>query len=119
VKITREFDKKKESTHTDISSLKEDGGHISNNSEIANKRNNYFVDVVIQLSALIPTTSSHFKEYLGGDYCKSMLLLPTDEFEIIKILLINLELILVLDMTVSQLELLKLLLILLLKQYLL
>jgi len=83
--ITPEFDKKNGSTHTNISSLKEDDAHISKNSEIANKLNNYFVNEGIHLAAFIPPTSSHFKNYLGGDYCKSMLLLPTDEFEILKI----------------------------------
>ena len=62
-----------------------DGAMITNNVEIVEKLNEYFVDVGSRLAASIQPTVTHFSDYLKKSYVNSFVLYPTDPIEIVNI----------------------------------
>jgi hypothetical protein len=58
---------------------------ISDKNEIANKFNEFFVNVGPTLAAKIPVNPVMYNSFLKGDYSKSFSLLPTDPAEILSV----------------------------------
>jgi hypothetical protein len=61
------------------------GVKIDNKNEIANKLNEYFVNIGNRLAESIPPSTTSFSSYLKEDYMNSMCLFLTDANEIINI----------------------------------
>lgn len=71
----------------DLETFVEDGIEIINKNDIANKFNQYFVNIGERLAGLIPNSSVHFSTFLKKDYTNSLCLFPTDASEIINIVM--------------------------------
>ena len=63
----------------------ENGQPITDNKTIAEKVNNYFVNIRPSLAANISNSPIHFSSFLSVSYPNSLLLSPTDPLEIIRI----------------------------------
>lgn len=61
-----------------VNSFTVDGVIITNNAEIVEKLNEYFVDVGSRLAASIQPAVTHFSDYLKKSYRNSLVLYPTD-----------------------------------------
>ena len=69
----------------DIAYLTVDGIQIENNTQMANKLNEYFTNIGDKLSSQIPPTTNNFNNYLKGNYANSISLYPVDAWEIVSI----------------------------------
>ena len=68
-----------------VNSFIVDGVTITNNSEIVEKLNEYFVDVGSRLAASIQPAVTHFSDYFKKSYINSFALYPADPIEIVNI----------------------------------
>ena len=68
-----------------VNSFIVDGVIITNNAEIVEKLNDYFVEVGSRLAASVPPAMTHFSDYLKKSYVNSLVLYPTDAAEIVNI----------------------------------
>ena len=76
----------KNSTHNSvIDSFTVNGIKVTDNQEIANKLNDYFVNVGQNLAQQIPSAQRQFTDYLKGDFPNSLTLYPIDALEVIRI----------------------------------
>ena len=76
---------KTQSCKNSIDSFSINGIEIRDKNEIANKLNDYFVNIGSQLAALIPAATVNFSTYLKDQYMNSFCLFATDANEIIDI----------------------------------
>ena len=69
-----------------INNLKLDNLLLTDRKDIVHELNKYFVNIGPNLSNCIPSSVNQFDYYLNSPNIKSMALIPTDEYEIIKII---------------------------------
>jgi hypothetical protein len=68
-----------------IEEIKADSKIVTDKNEIANKFNEYFINVGPQLASEIPPMTGSPIQFLHGSYCDSMAINETDSPEIVQI----------------------------------